>query len=635
MPTFSADVNLESVVYLQTLKAKLEWKHFERLMKIDNPTLHSFVAKYIDLCQPEQVYVSAGTDEDIEYIKQAAIRDGEESKLATKGHTIHFDNYYDQARDREHTVILVEKGLNLGFGIRTGKREELLKEVHEILKGIMKGHPLYVCFYSLGPVDSIFSIPAVQLTDSSYVAHSENILYRQGYNMFVKQGKSARFLKFVHSQGELDERKTSKNLDKRRVYIDLEDEAVYSTNTQYGGNTIGLKKLAMRLTINRASKEGWLTEHMLLMGIHGPNNRVTYFAGAYPSMCGKTSTAMMEGETLVGDDIAYLRRVDGEVRAVNVEKGVFGIIQGINSKDDAIQWEVLHSPVEIIFSNVLVTKDGDVYWDGHDGPVPLNGINHSGEWYIGKKDKEGKVIPCSHPNARFTVELKYFRNLDRSWDDPRGVPLKAIVYGGRDSDTSVPVEQSFDWTHGIITKGAALESETTAAVLGKEGVREFNPMSNLDFLSIPISRYVEDNLRFGEGLSNPPLIFGVNYFIRGGRGEYLTDKKDKRVWFKWMELRVHKDVEAIKTPTGMIPIYEDLKSLFAEVLNTEYPINLYEQQFTIRARENLAKINRITKIYSTIEGTPPILFKVFEEQKKRLLDAQARFGDYISPLKLA
>jgi len=280
--------------YLEVLKSKIEPKYYERLMKIKNPALHTFVAKYIDLCEPDRVYVSAGTDEDIEYIRQAALRDGEEIKLATPGHTVHFDNYYDQARDRENTIILVEKSLNLGFGIRVGNREELLKEIHEILRGIMRGHTLYVCFYSLGPVDSIFAIPAVQLTDSSYVAHSENILYRQGYSMFVKQGEAARFLKFVHSQGELDERKTSKNLDKRRVYIDLESETVYSANTQYGGNSIGLKKLVMRLTINRASKEGWLTEHMLLMGIHGSNGRVTYFAGAYPSMCGKTSTAMME-----------------------------------------------------------------------------------------------------------------------------------------------------------------------------------------------------------------------------------------------------------------------------------------------------------------------------------------------------
>jgi phosphoenolpyruvate carboxykinase (GTP) len=335
--------------YLEVLKVRLDENNYNKLMAIKNPYLHEFIAKYIELCNPSKIFVSDGSKEAIEYIRKAAIENGEEIPLAIEGHTVHFDGYYDQARDREHTKFLVSKGINLGPSLRTTDREEGLKEIHEILKDIMKGHELYICFYSLGPTNSVFSIPCLQLTDSSYVAHSENILYRQGYEEFIRRGKTNYFFKFVHSEGELDERKTSKNIDKRRIYIDLEEDTVYSVNTQYGGNTIGLKKLAMRPAINHAAKEGWLTEHMLIMGIHGPNGRVTYFTGAFPSMCGKTSTAMLDGETIVGDDIAYIKEINGEARAVNVEKGVFGIIKGINSKDDPIQWEVLHSPNEIIF----------------------------------------------------------------------------------------------------------------------------------------------------------------------------------------------------------------------------------------------------------------------------------------------
>jgi phosphoenolpyruvate carboxykinase (GTP) len=254
--------------------------------------------------------------------------------------------------------------------IKTKDRDAALEDIHQILKNIMKGKEVYICFFCLGPTNSEFSIPAVQITDSSYVAHSETILYRPGYNQFVREGSDARFFKFVHSQGELDDRNTCKNLDKRRIFIDLEEDIVYSTNTQYGGNTIGLKKLAMRLAIHRGSKEGWLTEHMLVMAVHGPNDRKTYFLGAFPSLCGKTSTSMLEGETIVGDDIAYLRKKDGEVRAVNVEKGMFGIIQGINSEDDVYQWQALHSKGEIIFSNVLVMPDGGVHWIGKDGDLP-------------------------------------------------------------------------------------------------------------------------------------------------------------------------------------------------------------------------------------------------------------------------
>ncbi len=618
------------------LKQRLGDEGFKKLSRIDNPELHSFIAKYIEHCNPSKVFVCTDAPADLKYVREAAISNGEEAALAMEGHTIHFDNAKDQARDKEHTLILVPKGTDLGATIKTGDRDECLKEVAEIMKDIMKGREAYIRFFCLGPTNSAFSLPSVQITDSAYVAHSEDILYRQGFEEFVRQGKNAKFFKVVHSAGELDERKTSKNLDKRRVYIDLQENLVYSCNTQYGGNTIGLKKLSMRLAINRGSKEGWLTEHMLVMGVHGPANRVTYFTGAFPSLCGKTSTAMLDNETIVGDDIAYLRKKDGEVRAVNVEKGMFGIIQGINSEDDPIQWKALHTPGELIVSNVLVTPERGVHWIGKDGEVPPKGYNHSGEWHKGKKDEKGNEIPPSHPNARFTLSLENLENLDKALHDPKGVVVGGMVYGGRDSDTWVPVEESFDWTHGIITKGASLESETTAATLGKAGVRKFNLMSNLDFLSIPVGQYIQNNLDFAKDLKKIPLIFSVNYFLKDKDGNFLNAKTDKKVWYKWMELRANNDVQAIDTPTGRIPKYEDLKRIFKEVLNKDYSEEDYRKQFTVRVPESLAKIDRIKEIYETkVNDTPKILFEVLEEQRKRLLDAQKKHGDYITPDKLA
>ncbi len=616
------------------LKQRLGENGYTKLMRINNPRLHQFIAKYVEHCNPDKVFICTDDPADIKYIREAAIRNKEEMPLATKGHTIHFDSYYDQARDKAHTVILLRKGVKLDRAIRTGDRDECLKEIHEIMKGIMKGKELYIRFFCLGPTQSEFSQPVIQLTDSAYVAHSEDILYRLGFEEFVRQGPKARFFKIVHSAGELDERKTSKNLDKRRIYIDLEDDIVYSANTQYGGNTIGLKKLSMRLAIYHGSKEGWLTEHMLIMGVHGPNDRVTYFTGAFPSLCGKTSTAMLDNETIVGDDIAYLRKKDGEVRAVNVEKGMFGIIMGINSQDDPIQWKALHTPGELIFSNVLVTPEKDVHWIGKDGEVPPKGHNHSGEWDKGKKDKDGNEITPSHRNARFTLSLENLENLDPTLHDPNGVVVGGMVYGGRDSDTWVPIEESFDWTHGIITKGAALESETTAATLGKEGVRKFNLMSNLDFLSVPITKYIEANLAFAKGLKKTPLIFSVNYFLKGKDGNFLNDKTDKKVWYKWAELRAHNDCDAIETPTGRIPQYEDLKRLFKEVLNKDYSKADYDKQFMIRVPENIAKIERIKKIYEDdIIDAPKVLFETLEAQRQRLVEAQKKYGDYIPPDK--
>ena len=623
---------------ISILKTRLGEEDYQKLMRINNPKLHQFIAEYVDLCNPAKVFVCTDSAEDIQYIREAAIRNREEAKLAIKGHTVHFDGYYDQARDKERTKFLVSKGVNLGPGMNAMDREDGIKEIHAILKNIMNRHELYVKFFCLGPTNSEFTIPCVQLTDSSYVAHSEDLLYRQGYEEFLRLGNYERFFKFVHSQGDLIEAglglRVSKNIEKRRVYIDLQDEIVHSTNTRYGGNTIGLKKLAMRLAINRASKEGWLTEHMFIMGVHGPGGRVSYFTGAFPSMCGKTSTAMIEGETIVGDDIAYLRKLGKKIRAVNVERGMFGIIEGINSTDDPLQWKALHSPGEIIFSNVLVTEDRDVYWNGKDGECPKKGVNYSGEWFLGKRDKEGKEILPSHKNARFTFDLKILDNVDPKLDDPEGVIVSGIIYGGRDSDTWVPVEEAFDWVHGIISKGAALESETTAATLGKEGVRVFNPMSNLDFLSISIGRYIEDNLNFGASSNNPPRIFSANYFLKDSDGKFMNHKNDKRVWLKWMELRGYDDVDAIKTPTGFIPRYQDLKRLFKEALNRDYPKEDYIKQFTVRVPENLAKIDRLIEIYNVrVLDTPQILFKILEEQRERLKKTRTRYGDYISPDK--
>lgn len=617
------------------LKSRLEKEQYEKLASIDNPELHQFIVKYIEHCNPEKVFVCSDSEEDIKYIREVSVKNGEEIPLSMENHTIHFDSYNDQARDKKNTKILLPEGVKLDKAINTAPRKESIDEIHEIMKDIMKGKEVYIRFFCLGPTNSEFSQPVMQMTDSAYVAHSEDLLYRQGFEEFVRQGRDARFFKIVHSAGELDERNTSRNLDKRRVYIDLEENTVYSANTQYGGNTIGLKKLSMRLAINLGAKEGWLTEHMLVMGIHGPNKRVTYFTGAFPSLCGKTSTAMLDNETVVGDDIAYLRKKEGRVRAVNVEKGVFGIIMGVNSKDDPIIWNALHSPAEIIFSNILMTPEGGVHWIGKDGDIPEKGINHSGEWYKGERDESGNEISVSHRNARFTIELKNFDNLDPTLHDPKGVEVGGIVYGGRDSDTWVPIKEAFDWMHGIIAYGASLESETTAATLGKEGVRKFNPMSNLDFLSISIRDYINANLDFAKGLEREPRIFAVNYFLKDKNGDFLNSRDDKKVWYKWAELRVNEAVGAIDVPTGRIPKYDDLNRLFKEVLDKDFTVEDYNEQFKIRVKENLAKIDRIEEIYRTqVMDAPQILFDVLEDQRKRLLKAQEKYGNYIKPEEL-
>lgn len=615
----------------ELLKEKLTTENYNRLVALENPKMHQFVADAIELTQPASVFVCTDSAEDRAYIRDLAIKNGEEIPLNIPGHTCHFDGYYDQARDKAKTKYLLPPGSELGASLNSIEKTAGLEEVRSYLAGSMAGRKMLICFFSLGPLDSDFSIPCIQITDSPYVAHSETILYRPGYEQFKKIGSSADFFRFIHSEGEL-ENAVSKNIDKRRVYIDLQENLVYSVNTQYGGNTIGLKKLALRLAIQKASREGWLAEHMFVMGVHGPQGRVTYFTGAFPSACGKTSTSMLPGQTIVGDDIAYLRKKQGQVRCVNVEKGIFGIIRDVNSEDDPVIHEALTSPGEVIFSNVLIDDNKQPHWLGMGCELPTEGINHSGRWQAGKTDADGNEITASHKNARYCLNIPDLANCDPLLDDPQGVPVGGIIYGGRDSDTWVPVEQAFNWTEGIIIKGAALESETTAATLGKEGVRTFNLMANLDFLSIPLGRYIQNNLDFAKGIENPPLIFSVNYFLRDKAGKYLNGMADKKVWILWAELRVNGDVEAIETPTGLIPKYEDLQKLFEGHLGTQYSQADYVQQFTIRIPENLAKLDRVEKIYrEKVSDTPEILFDTFAKVRRRLKEAQANLGDYISP----
>ncbi|MFH1768689.1 MAG: phosphoenolpyruvate carboxykinase (GTP) [Candidatus Omnitrophota bacterium] len=619
---------------MEIIKSKCTKENSDKLAAVINDKVIAFLTEYITLCNPKSIFVKTDTGEDAKYIRRKACELGEESNLKIERHTVHFDGPSDQARDKNNTKYLLAEGKKLGKNLNYISRSSGIEEIRALLKDSMVDKEMIICFFGLGPLNSPFFIPCVQITDSFYVAHSEGILYRSAYEAFKKMDGGDNFFMFVHSAGEL-EKGVSKNVDKRRVYIDLSGDTVFSVNTQYAGNTVGLKKLALRLAIQKASRQGWLAEHMFIMGVYGSNKRLTYFCGAYPSACGKTSTAMLPGETIIGDDIAYLKEIDGITRAVNVESGIFGIIQDVNPKDDQLIWKALTMPGEVIFSNVLISEESVPYWLGDGREHPPRGTNFSGEWYRGKIDKQGNEIPCAHKNARYTVSLKKLENCDVNLDFPSGVEMSAIIYGGRDSDTWPPVQQAFTWRHGVITMGASLESETTAATLGKEGVRTFNLMSNLDFLSIAIGKYISDYIDFSKKLTKIPFVFGVNYFLRDENGRYLNAMEDKHVWLKWMELRVHNDVDVIKTPTGFIPKYPDLKKIFRDLLNKDYSVEDYAKQFTLRIPENFAKIERITNIYKeNVDNCPEILFKVLDAQKERLKEHQDKYGDYIDPLTL-
>lgn len=612
----------------------LDNSNYEKLRAVNNTKVFQIVEYYIDLCKPDKVTVVTDSDEDLIYIKELSLKLGEESTLDTEGHTIHYDGYHDQARDKSNTRVLLRKEKQLSKHINSIDRDQGLTEINGILNGIMVGKEMIIRFFCLGPTNSKFSIRALQITDSAYVSHSEDILYRKGYQEFIDAGESEDFFHLIHSAGELDGT-VSKNIDKRRIYIDLEDNRVLTVNNQYAGNSLGLKKLCLRLAINKAISEDWLTEHMFISGIKSMDNqRKTYFLGAYPSACGKTSTAMIPGNTIVGDDIAYLK-IDGKglPYAANIEAGVFGIIKDVNPVDDPLIYKVITTPREMIFSNVM-QNDGNIFWDGMgSNGVPRSGVNHSGEWHEGKVDQNNATIPISHPNARYTIRIRDLDNSDENLHNPMGVPFRAIVYGGRDSDTAVPISQSYDWGHGVLL-GASIESETTAATLGKVGVRVNQPMANLDFVVVPLNKYIDAHFSFGKQLDNEDRVkvFSTNYFLKDENNNFFDAKVDKKAWLVWAEGRIHGDFDAIETPIGFIPKFEDLAVIFSKIFNKEYTKSKYDREFSIRITKYLDKLDRVEKFFTSAEDMSEKFLDQITLQRNRLVEARDKYqSDVILP----
>ncbi len=626
-----------STKYEQLLKDRMSEESYAKLIALNNDKVSDFIGMFVEHCDPASVYVCSDSEQDIQYVRDQSLAKNEEEHLANSKQTIHWDGYGDQARDKKNTRYLVyDENLARMSSLNSIKYEDGYQEIMDISKGIMKGKDAVVLFFSEGPTESPFTIPCVQFTDSWYVAHSECILYRSAYNHFLKMkdAEKGEFFRFVHSAGALNENNNTLNLDKRRIYMDTQNNIVYSMNDQYAGNSVGLKKHSMRLAINKAGHEGWLCEHMFVMAaIDKDKDRKTYFCGAYPSACGKTSTAMIPGEKIVGDDIAYFRNIDGEFRAVNVEFGMFGIIKDVNAKDDPVIYENLMLNQEVIFSNVLRGPDNKPYWLGMGVDTPKEGRNHFGAWHEGVQDDKGNTVGLAHANARYTMRLDYLDNIDKEGFEAKdGVPVEGILYGGRDSDTTVPIEESPSWKDGILMKAATLESETTSATLGAEGVRTPSPMANMDFLSYPLGEYTLNNIKFGENVKNTPRIFSTNYFMLDENGNYTTSKLAKKIWLHWADGRIHGEFDAYDTPTGKIPHYEDLAAMFKKYLNEDFSKEMYTMLFTFRCTKWINKLERTKAYYKKMDpGTPEEIFAYWDAAIKRISDAKDKYGDLILP----
>jgi phosphoenolpyruvate carboxykinase (GTP) len=437
--------------------------------------------------------------------------------------------------------------------------KEGYRKAQAIFTNSMVGRTMYVIPFSMGPVGSPFSKIGVELTDSIYVVLNMRIMTRIGRAVVKVLDTDGEFTKCLHSKADL-------NVDRRLILHFPEDNAIWSVGSGYGGNVLlGKKCLALRIASYLGRREGWMAEHMLIMGIEDPGGHIVYIAAAFPSACGKTNLAMLvppeglrkKGYRIwtVGDDIAWMRiDTDGALWAVNPETGFFGVAPGTNSKSNPNAMATIQK--NTIFTNVLLKMDGMVWWEDGDGPVPDEGIDWQGRpWRPGMKDSKGEPVKGAHPNARFTAPISQCPSISNRIEHHHGVPISAIVFGGRRARLAPLVYESFNWQHGVYV-GAAMASERTAAQYGKLGEVRRDPMAMLPFCGYNMADYFRHWLAMGRRMAKPPKIFHVNWFRQDEDGNYLWPgySENLRV-LEWIveRSRLNGKAKAVETPIGYVP----------------------------------------------------------------------------------
>ncbi|HUI71770.1 MAG TPA: phosphoenolpyruvate carboxykinase (GTP) [Spirochaetia bacterium] len=633
------DVDAAREVFARSMDASTKAK----IGRITTPEALIKVANAITMCQPARVFVIGSTPADVEECRRMSLEAGEECPLAMKDHTLHFDLPEDQGRMVDQTFYIVNEDEKVSVLAKKMLRADALAYIRDTMAGIMKGKTLFVGFYSRGPIGAQASIPALMISSSAYVMHSANILYRNVFESFDAEAKRAGvYFTNLHSQGS----GRSEDIAKARIFMDRSWFTTFSMYCSYAGNTLMLKKGNHRFAVDLCTyyrRETELSEHMFITGMTGPGGRKTYFAGAAPSGCGKTTTAMV-GSDYVGDDLAQLWiAADGSLRAVNPEIGIFGIVEDLNKEGDPHLYRCMREPVtEVIWSNVLVDHHSVPHWSGSGEPLPEKGNNFQGEWWPGKKDKNGKSVPVSNPNARITLTNDAIKNFnhDAAWD-PAGVPIKVITYSGRDSDTMPPVWVAKNPDHGVVI-GASILSAATATEVGAKGISR-QPWANSPFIPCPLGDYMGAQfLFFNSKKFSPngrPIIAGLNYFLvdcaRGGDvDKLLGEKRDVRAWLSWLERYAHAEVGAIDTPIGFIPRYEDLRQIFEDTIGKSYPESLYTKQFSFYIDNILARIGLQEEAYRKDAGMPPRLFEVYAEQRQGLEALKKAHGAVVPPQSL-
>ena len=524
----------------------------------ENKAVLDWVHEIATLTQPENIFWCDGSERENEFLIAESLKQNVLIKLNQKKvprSYLHRSDPNDVARVEQFTFVCTPTKEEAGPTNNWSDPAETYAKLRGLLKGAMRGRTMFVIPYIMGPSDSALTKVGFEITDSKYVALNMRIMTRMGQVAVRRLGNdpNTEWNRGVHSLLDV-------NPERRFICHFPQDNAIISVGSGYGGNVLLSKKcLALRIGSYLARKQGWLAEHMLILGVESPAGKKHYVAAAFPSACGKTNFAMLIPPkhfagwkvTTVGDDIAWMQIRDGQLYAINPENGYFGVVPGTSYKSNPNAMKSIAH--DTLYTNVALTDDGDVWWEGKDGDPPVHAIDWRGnEWTPNSKEK------AAHPNSRFTTPTRNNPALDPDVEKGEGVPVSAIIFGGRRSDTVPLVYQAFDWDHGVYL-GATMASETTAAAAGDVGRVRRDPMAMLPFCGYNIGDYFQHWLGIGKRLTSPPRIFAVNWFRKDADGKFLWPGfgENMRV-LKWIIDRCEGSDRALKSPIGWLPSPHDL-----------------------------------------------------------------------------
>jgi len=537
--------------------------------------LETWVEESAQLTKPSKIEWCDGSEAENDRLTELMLKDGTFIELNQKTYPrcyLHRSNSNDVARTENLTFICTRKKEDAGPTNNWMAPADAKDKIRPLFDGAMKGRTMYVVPYIMGPASSPYSKIGVEITDSAYVAASMRIMSRMGGVALDRLGRSDDFVPGLHSLGDLSP-------DRRFIAHFPEEKLIWSIGSGYGGNALlGKKCFALRIASWMAREQSWMAEHMLILGLEDPSGKVTYMAAAFPSACGKTNLAMMvsalesQGYRVwtIGDDIAWMHiGPDGTLRAINPEAGFFGVAPGTNGKTNPNVMTAIHH--DTIFTNVAMTESREPWWEGMDS-TPPSGLT---DWH-GKKWSAGKMA-AAHPNSRYTVPAGQSPSISSHWEDPQGLPISALIFGGRRARLAPLVYESHNWQHGVFV-GATMASETTAAATGAVGVTRRDPMAMLPFCGYNMGDYFGHWLAMGSKLKNPPKIFHVNWFRRDADGKFLWPGYGENVRvLKWMLDRIEGRAEAAETPIGNVPAPSSLTldglSISRDTLNELLAVN--------------------------------------------------------------